>query len=65
VLEGVFSEEEKAEIIRRVTDAVGSVAGETIRNGTSVRIFEARSRSWGYAGQVLTSEDARAMKAKG
>ncbi len=65
VLEGVFSDDEKGEIIRRVTDAFGSVAGDTIRNGTSVRIFEARSGSWGYAGRVLTTEDARAMKAKG
>ena len=40
VLENVFSAEEKAEIIRRVTDAFGSVAGDTIRAGTSVRLLE-------------------------
>ena len=65
VLEGVFSEEEKAQIITRVTEAFGSVAGETIANGLSVRIHEVKSGSWGYAGKVLHTEDALAMKAKG
>lgn len=65
VLEGVFSDREKGEIIRRVTDAFGSVAGETIRNGTSVRVLEVQSGSWGYGGEVLRTEDALAMKARG
>ena len=65
VLEGVFSDEEKALIITRVTEAFGSVAGETIKGGTSVRLHEVRSGSWGYGGTVLTTADARAMKARG
>ncbi|MBF9030480.1 4-oxalocrotonate tautomerase [Rhodobacterales bacterium HKCCE3408] len=65
VLEGVFSAEEKAEIIRGVTDAFGKVAGETIRNGTSVRIHEVTSGSWGYAGEILHTKDALAMSARG
>lgn len=65
VLEGVFSVEEKAEIIQNVTAAFGEVAGETIKNGTSVRVLEVASGSWGYAGNVLTTEDGLAMKARG
>ncbi|WP_172295773.1 tautomerase family protein [Pseudoruegeria sp. HB172150] len=65
VLEGVFSDEEKAEIIRKVTDAFGDVAGKTIRAGTSVRIHEVKSGSWGYAGNVLTTADAKAMRDRG
>ena len=65
VLEGVFDAEDKAQIIMRVTDAFGSVAGDTIRQGTSVRIHEEQSCAWGYSGNVLTTEDARAMRAKG
>ncbi|MGJ8622756.1 MAG: tautomerase family protein [Yoonia sp.] len=64
VLEGVFSAEEKAEIIRKVTDAFGAVAGQTIRAGTSVRVHEVRSGSWGYAGNILTTEDALEMRAR-
>jgi 4-oxalocrotonate tautomerase len=65
VLEGVFSVQEKAEIIRKVTNAFGEVAGQTIKGGTSVRVHEVRSGSWGFAGNILTSEDARDMRSRG
>lgn len=65
VLEGVFSANEKAEIIRKVTNAFGEVAGQTIRDGTTVRVHEVRSGSWGYAGNVLTTKDALDMRARG
>lgn len=65
VLEDVFSAEDKAEIIRKVTNAFGEVAGQTIKAGTSVRIHEVRSGSWGYAGNILTTEGARDMRARG
>lgn len=65
VLEGVFSDEEKAQMIEKLSAAFGDVAGETMRQGTSVRIHEVRSGSWGYAGTPLTTADALAMKARG
>ena len=65
VLEGVFSVQEKAEIIRKVTNAFGEVAGQTIKGGTSVRLHEVRSGSWGFAGNILTSADARDMRSRG
>lgn len=65
VLEGVFSDAEKRDIIERVTDAFASVAGQTIRAGTSVRIHEIRSGSWGYGGNTLTTEDALEMRRRG
>ena len=65
VLEGVFSDDEKRAMIEKVTGAFAEVAGQTIRAGTSVRIHEVKSRSWGYAGSVLTTEDAKAMRARG
>ncbi|SDZ18251.1 4-oxalocrotonate tautomerase [Jannaschia faecimaris] len=65
LLEGVFSDAEKAEIIRRVTDVLGAVGGEAIRDGTSVRVHEVRSGCYGYAGKALTTQDALAMRARG
>ncbi|MEL7526784.1 MAG: tautomerase family protein [Pseudomonadota bacterium] len=65
VMEGAFSGEEKRQIIERVTDAFASVAGQTIKAGTSVRIQEIRSGSWGYAGNQITTEIALDMKKKG
>jgi 4-oxalocrotonate tautomerase len=65
VLEGVFDDAEKRLIIERVSDAFGSVAGSVIRDGLSIRIHEVQSGAWGYAGKVLTTDDARKMKARG
>jgi len=64
VLEGVFSDLEKAQMIKKVTQAFGEVAGQTIQNNTSVRIHEVRSGSWGYAGNVLTTQDALDMRSR-
>ncbi|MFZ5963797.1 tautomerase family protein [Thalassococcus sp. BH17M4-6] len=65
VLEGVFDGEEKAAIIERVTAAFATVSGQTIAHGLSIRIHEVKSAAWGYAGTVLKTQDALAMKAKG
>jgi 4-oxalocrotonate tautomerase len=65
VLENVFTPDEKAEIIRRVTDAFGSVSGDAIKSGTSVRIQEIKSGSWGWGGQILTTADGIAMRSSG
>ncbi|WP_455373630.1 tautomerase family protein [Limibacillus halophilus] len=65
VLEGVFTPDEKRDMIKKVTEAFGEVAGETMRAATSVRIHEVQSGSWGYGGDALTTDDAKAMRAKG
>jgi 4-oxalocrotonate tautomerase len=65
VLEGVFTPEEKAEMIARVTAAFGEVAGETMRQNTSCRVHEIRSGDWGYAGRALTTEVGLEMRRKG
>jgi 4-oxalocrotonate tautomerase len=65
VLEGVFTPDEKKQIIDKVTTAFGDVAGETMKKSTSVRIHEILSGSWGYAGEALTTEYALKMREKG
>ncbi|EPX80483.1 tautomerase family protein [Salipiger mucosus] len=62
VLEGVFSAEEKAQMIAKVTEAFAEVAGGRMKQATSVRIHEIRSGDWGYAGVPLTTADALAMR---
>ena len=59
VLEGVFSTEDKRLMIEKVTEAFGEVVGETLRAGTTVRIHEFQSGSWGYGGKPLTTKDAK------
>ncbi|MEO1638107.1 MAG: tautomerase family protein [Pseudomonadota bacterium] len=65
VLEGVFSAEEKARIIKATAEAFGSVAGQAMQNNTSVRVHEVKSGDWGGAQSVWTTEKALALKHEG
>ncbi len=65
VLEGVFSEAEKAEMISETARAFGKVAGITMQQMTSVRVHEVKSGHWGGSETIWTTERAREAKAKG
>ena len=63
VIEGVFSAEQRRQIVERLTDALVSVEGESLRPVTSVIIEEVKSGSWGIGGKAITAEDVKAMAA--
>ncbi|GLZ14430.1 4-oxalocrotonate tautomerase [Actinomadura sp. NBRC 104425] len=63
VIEGVFSEEQKAEIVRRLTDAMVAVEGENMRSLTLVIVEDVKSGSWGVGGRPLTTEAVKAVAA--
>ncbi len=65
VLEGVFTDEEKAMLNRETAKAFGSVAGKRMQDNTSVRVHEVKSGHWGGADAVWTTERALALKASG
>jgi 4-oxalocrotonate tautomerase len=65
VMEGVFSTDDKRLMIEKITDALGEVVGETLRAGTTVRIHEIESGSWGYGGKPITMEDAKGWRNQG
>ena len=65
VLEGVFTDEEKAKMIAGTARAFGKVAGETMQQMTSVRVHEVKSGHWGGADSIWTTERALEAKAKG
>jgi 4-oxalocrotonate tautomerase len=65
VIEGVFSDAEKQEMIRKVTDAMLSIEGESMREVTMVVVEEVKSGSWGIGGKPLTAGDVKAMRGKG
>jgi 4-oxalocrotonate tautomerase len=54
VVENVFTDEEKREMIKRVTDAMVSIQGEAMRGITWVLIEEIRTGNWGIGGQGIT-----------
>ncbi|SIO58803.1 4-oxalocrotonate tautomerase [Singulisphaera sp. GP187] len=63
VIEGVFSESQKEEMIRKLTDAMVTIEGENLRAVTMVVIEEVKSGSWGIAGKAFTTADVKALAA--
>ena len=61
LIEGVFSPAQKQEVIRRLTDAMVSIEGESMRAVTWVVVEEVRSGDWGMGGLPLTVQDVRAL----
>jgi 4-oxalocrotonate tautomerase len=63
VIEGVFDERQKQEIIKRVTDAMVSVEGENMRPVTWVRVLEVKSGQWAIGGNPLTADAVKDLAA--
>jgi 4-oxalocrotonate tautomerase len=63
LIQGVFSPDQKREIIHRLTDTMVSIEGEAMRGVTWVLIEEVTSGDWGIGGQPLTTADVRALAA--
>ena len=51
VIEGVFTREQKQEMIQKVTDTMVSIEGENLRPVTWVMVEEVKSGDWGIAGK--------------
>jgi 4-oxalocrotonate tautomerase len=63
IIEGVFSDSQKREIVKKLTDAMVSIEGENMRQATLVVVEEVRSGDWGVGGTPLTTEDVKALAA--
>ena len=63
VIEGVFTAEQKKDMIEKVTDTMVGIEGETMRGVTWVRVHEVNSGEWGIGGKALTAEDVKALQA--
>ena len=63
LIEGVFSSDQKQEIIERLTDAMVSIEGENMRQVTWCVVEEVKSGDWGIAGNSLTTEHVHALAA--
>ena len=63
VIEGVFTDAQKREMVRKLTDAMVSIEGENMRAVTWVIVEEVKSGSWGIAGNPLTTADVKALAA--
>jgi 4-oxalocrotonate tautomerase len=63
LIEGVFDNAQKREMIERLTDAMVAIEGENMRQVTWVVIDEVNSGDWGIAGSALTTEAVRQLAA--
>jgi 4-oxalocrotonate tautomerase len=63
LIKGVFTPEQKAAMITKVTDAMVSVEGEALRGVTWVKINEVAGGDWAIGGQALQAADVQKMAA--
>jgi 4-oxalocrotonate tautomerase len=61
VVAGVFTAQQKREIVDRLTDAMVSIESESMRRHIWCLVAEAASGGWGVSGQTLTTDDVRAL----
>jgi 4-oxalocrotonate tautomerase len=60
-IEGVFTEEQRHQIVERLTDAMVSIEGENMRGVTWVVVEEVGSGDWSIGGRPLTTEAVLAL----
>jgi len=65
LIEGVFNTAQKQDMIRKITDAMVEIEGESMRGVTWVRVHEIASGNWGIGGKGLTTADVKALQRNG
>ena len=63
IIEGVFDDSQKRDMIEKLTDTMVEIEGENMRGVTWVVVEEVKSGDWGIGGQALTTEAVRALAA--
>ncbi|HSP02791.1 MAG TPA: 4-oxalocrotonate tautomerase family protein [Acidimicrobiales bacterium] len=63
LIEGVFSADQKRDMIAKLTDTMVAIEGENMRGVTWVVLEEVTSGEWGIGGQALSTADVKALAA--
>ncbi len=64
LIEGVFTPEQKGEMIRQLTETMVKIEGENLRPVTWVIVEEVKSWDWGIGGKGLTAADVHALRGR-
>lgn len=64
LIEGVFTPEQKREMIHRLTETMVGIEGENLRPVTWVVVEEVKSGDWGIGGNGLTTGDVLALQGR-
>lgn len=62
LIENVFTQEEKVDMITKLTDTMVAIEGEAMRSVTWVKIEEVPEGQWGIGGTALTAAMIHKMK---
>ena len=63
LIQGVFTKEQKQEMVKKLTDAMVAVEGENMRGVTTVIIEDVLSGDWAIGGRPLTTAEVKAIAA--
>ena len=63
LIEGVFSEAQKRQMIEALTETMVAIEGEALRGVTWVVVEEVKSGDWGIGGKALTAGDVKILAA--
>ena len=63
LIEGVFSPDQKQDMITKLTDAMVSIEGENMRQVTWVVLEEVASGDWAIGGNALTTAHVKELAA--
>jgi 4-oxalocrotonate tautomerase len=64
LIEGVFTPEQKRDMIHRLTETMVEIEGENLRQVTWVVVEEVKSGDWGIGGNGLTTADVHALQGR-
>jgi 4-oxalocrotonate tautomerase len=63
LIEGVFTEVQKRQMVHKLTEAMVSIEGEAMRPVTWVVLEEVKSGDWAVGGRALTTADVKELAA--
>lgn len=63
IIEGVFSRDEKQQLIQNVSEAMIRVEGENLREKTVILLEEIKSGDWGFGGKSVATDAVKKLRA--
>jgi 4-oxalocrotonate tautomerase len=62
LIKGVFDQDQKQEILTKMTETMVGIEGETMRSVTTVLIEEVESGEWAIGGHALSTQDVKDLQ---
>ena len=63
LVKGVFTQDQKQEMIHKITETMVGIEGEALRPVTWVLVSELESGDWGIGGSGKTTQDIKDLQA--